>query len=92
MVVGLEAGAAYSHMDRISAESRRLLKPGQVFYTEDQITGMGQGGSLAEDLQRHPPLYRKNNPQGWWSRLMRRLKPAPLVCINVELLDEQPQR
>lgn len=64
VVVGLEAGAAYSHMDRISVESRHLLKPAQVFYTEDQITGMGQGGSFAEDLRRHPPLYRKEQPTG----------------------------
>ncbi len=91
VVVALKARSEHSHMERISAESRRLMRPGQVFYTEDKLAKMGPEGTLSADLQRHRPLYSHNHSQSWWSRMMRKLKPAPLVVINVALSDDATQ-
>ncbi len=80
--VALDGGASPSHHERIRAQTGLLL-PGQFLHLD--LRGDQQDFDLLRPLTDEAPFYSRSHSQGWWARLHRRLRPAPITCLDVNI-------
>lgn len=85
VAVLLDAADAAIHWPRIHASSHFLL-PGQLLLGASEAYAWPDGA--VDSIRKSAPLYCSSHRQGWWSRLKRRLRPAPVVHVRVALSDE----
>lgn len=86
VAVLLDAADAAIHWPRFHASSNLLL-PGQLLLDGASETFCWPDG-IVDSILNTAPLYCSSQRRGWWSRLKRRLRPAPVVHVRMALSDE----
>lgn len=77
--------ATASHELRVKQQAHLLL-PGQMLLDRAQLErDAHDGDDRIKQIRMCQPLYKRTHKQGWWARLQRRRKPAPVVWLRINL-------
>lgn len=86
LLVVLDAASPAPHVERIRAEAPALLGPGRQLL---DAGALGGNAAALACIRAQPALYERGR-DGWWARLRQRLRPPPIVHVDIVVSEDAP--